>query len=161
MQDVVLGIQMTPSLAGGDVVNFYGDGGGGQIDYNNPLNSMPIEVFAGAGQPKRFFEGPWLGGPWLGLVYPPDQTQLFDGPWLGGPWLERSATLISCEAGSYYFGEFKFGSKVLDHAGNVGAADEMAVIINSSPRQPRRLEEPTEDQGILTFGFEGSIDLEN
>ena len=61
-------------------------------------------------------------------------------------------------------GTFRFGAKLYDRAGRVSAADpsaaeEVDVVINTSPRAAQSLTAKTLVAGVMTLGFWPSIDL--
>jgi len=143
MQFVNVDISVTGAYDAGDVVRFYGSEAGGEIDYGTVLHADTVELFAGSGAGNG-----WLLEPWL-----------LTG-WLGEP-IGETPESVGCVAGPYYVGLFAFGAKVLDAAGNVSAAGETSLVVNSSPRAPRGIERGTYNavSDVLTFAFTESRDL--
>ena len=122
---VKINLLRSQNLPAGAAANVFYDAGSGQIDYNQPLNDCPIQIwpswmdkagFAMAGFGLSDFG--WDGAAAVG----------FGKGIFGGAAFGLDADTIEWISQPLPAGSYKFGVKVLDQAGNESAASEVGPV---------------------------------
>jgi hypothetical protein len=141
------------------------------VDYTEPIGP-PVAARAPHDNEEVFLDTAFLESPFLGDS---GRAGFLEGLFLEHPFLddEDTATIMlmpmygpggGTEGNGSSSGTFRFGAKLYDRAGRVSAADptaaeEVAVVINTSPRGAQALTAKTLAAGVLTFEFSPSVDL--
>jgi hypothetical protein len=123
----------------GDYARLHGNGGSGNIDWNNPLSNAIYELFLNAVGIYGWGYAPWGDFRW-GYAHSLRTTGWGDLPWGQFPWGHGSA-LIKATDEVNSCGEYKFGFACYDSLGNLheGSPQEVTVEIHIAPSAPSRL----------------------
>ena len=124
---------------GGDYAKLHGNGGSGDIDWNNPVDNTIYELFPGGAGIFGFGRAPWGNFCW-GHAHSMRTAGWGHLPWAHFPWSHGSAVIeaahkvVAC-------GDYKFGFACYDKFGNVheGTPEETALEVHISPASPTGL----------------------
>lgn len=143
----------------GDVFEVYSNGGGGAIDYVNPVTSRPVPFWPDAEPMAGHLADAHLCGRHLAAVTR-GEGHLEGAHLLDGHLAPSRAMVV--DVGAFCFGRYRFAVRASDAAGNVAEmfAAEQEVVVNSSPEPPGRLmPECEDDDGRMVLSFQGSLQV--
>ena len=139
--------------------NVYDDQRDGSVNYGTPLNATPIDAWPSLAGKIGFLEGLFLGGAFLegdgGFGF-------LDGRFLEGAFLEGDAVQEVGDVEGYLTtkltdGDWIFGIKAVDAAGNESTATEETITIAGVP-EPASDITASLDGDNLTIGWTLSTD---
>jgi len=130
----------------GDYARLHGNGGSGEIDWNNPLDTEQFDLFPNGAGIYGWYHGPWCHFAW-GRAHSTGTPGWCHLPWGRFPWYHGTG-IIDAKYVVDSCGDYKFGFKCYDQLGNAhtGTPDEAEVIIHIAPLQPTGLEKNTYDK---------------
>ena len=123
----------------GDYAQLHGNGGAGTINWDTPLTAEVYDLFPQGGGIFGWGHAPWGHHRW-GRVHSMRTAGWGHLPWGHFPW-GHGATVIRAKVTVDYCGDYKFGFKIYDAAGNAaaGTPDEVTVPIHIAPPAPTGL----------------------
>jgi hypothetical protein len=123
----------------GDYARLYGNGGGGDINYDVPLTNERFELFQDGGGLYGWGHTPWGHTPW-GKAWATKVPGWGHLPWGHSPW-GHGTTLIKVEYLVEQCGEYKFAFKIFDKLGNenTGSPQEVTAEVHIAPPPPTGL----------------------
>ena len=144
--EVTIRLTVPAGYSNGDYARLCGNGGSGNIDYDNPLTREKIELFPNGAGIYGWYHTPWHKFPW----YHGQSVNCpgwYNQSWYHFPWYHGTAeievkyTVESC-------GEYKFALKAFDSLGNphVGTPEEESLPIHIAPAAPGGLKKNSYDK---------------
>lgn len=123
----------------GDYAKLHGNGGSGDIDWENPLSNATYDLFPNVVGIYGFGYAPWGHFRW-GKAHSMRCPGWGNLPWGHFPWGHGTA-LVSALYKIDYCGDYKFGFACYDQAGNLheGTPQEITVVVHIGPPAPSRL----------------------
>ena len=110
----------------GAVAQIYSDNGTGQIDYDTPINDLPIYIWP-SWQDKTGFGASDFGESDFG--YDGAAAVGFGVGYFGYGWYGQDADTIEWVSKSFGAGVYKFAVKIFDQLGNVSGAAETGEVV--------------------------------
>ncbi|MHC4397943.1 MAG: hypothetical protein ACYS1A_20055, partial [Planctomycetota bacterium] len=123
----------------GDYAKLHGNGGSGDINWDNPLDNAIYELFPGGDGIFGFGRAPW-GNFYWGHAHSMRAAGWGHLPWGHFPWSHGSA-IIRAYYGIGSCGRYKFGFACYDKFGNLheGAPEEIEIEVHTAPPAPAGL----------------------
>lgn len=123
----------------GDYALLHGNGGAGAIGWDDPVDQRQYPLFPNRGGFFGYGHAPWGHFAW-GHAWSSRCPGYGHLPWGHFPW-GHSTSFIQAQTQVTECGEYKFGLKVYDAAGNphVGTPDEVDLSIHIAPPAPSPL----------------------
>jgi len=123
----------------GDYARLYGNGGSGEIDYDNPLTNEFFDLFLNGVGIYGCYETPCYDTP----CYEPWASGgggCYTQPCYVSP-CYYTTTIISVSVDVAFCGDYKFALKVFDKLGNenAGTPEEVEVNVHTAPPPPTGL----------------------
>ncbi len=118
-------------------VNIYSDGGTGEVNYEQPMDEQPVNVWA-AWQDKAGFGMVRFGHGDFG--FDSAAARGFGKGYFGRGQFGLDADAIEWTSAPLEVGTYRFGVKFFDEYGNGSEASELEVTINPAARPVERLE---------------------
>lgn len=130
----------------GDYAMLCGNGGSGDIDWNNPLTNRRFELFPAGGGIYGWGHAPWGHHRW---GHPHSMCTAGWGhlPWGHHPWGLGTAIIIAIYTVTVC-GDYKFGFACYDKLGNLheGTPEEASLEIHIAPPAPTGLSKNSYDK---------------
>jgi len=123
----------------GDYARLFGNGGDGNIDWNNPVNNEVFELFGDGAGIYGWGHAPWGHFAW-GHAHSVKTPGWGHMPWGHFPWGYGTA-VIYAQLTINECGDYKFGFKCYDSLGNLhtGTPTEVQAVIHIAPDAPTGL----------------------
>lgn len=123
----------------GDYARLCGNGGAGDIDYDNFLNNERFDLFQDGGGIYGWYHQPWYKFSW-NHGWSTKTPGWYHQPWGRFPWY-YGTTVIAVDYTVLTCGEYKFAFKLFDALGNAhsGTPQEATAIIHIAPPAPTGL----------------------
>jgi len=130
----------------GDYARLYGNGGSGDIDYDNPITNNTFQLYPNNGGLLGWYHLPWYHFPW----YHGAASRCngwYHLPWYHFPWY-HGTTVLAIERTVEFCGNYKFAFKISDKLGNedVGTPEILTATIHVAPPAPTGLKKGTYDK---------------
>jgi hypothetical protein len=128
-----------PGYRLGDYARLHSNGGAGDIDWDDPVDAAQYELFPHGGGLFGWGHAPWGHFPWA-HAWSSRCRGWGHLPWGHFPW-GHGTTLIQTQTTVITCGNYRFGLKTYDAAGNAhaGTPDEVEMAIHITPAQPAGL----------------------
>lgn len=137
----------------GDYAQLFGNGGSGDVDFNDPLSNRKLSLFPGGAGIYGFGHAPWGHFRW-GHAHSMRTPGFGHMPWGHFPWGHGSPT-ISATHKITECGDHIFALGCFDPAGNQHAGDpeEVTVFAHMAPDAPTGLKKNSFNKttGLLTL----------
>lgn len=123
----------------GDYAQLHGNGGSGDIDWEEPLSQENFELFPNGGGIFGWGHAPWGHFRW-GRAHSMRVNGWGHLPWGHFPW-GHGTSVIEARYGVDECGDYKFGFACYDIEGNQheGAPDEVTAVVHIAPPAPTGL----------------------
>lgn len=135
----------------GDYARLCGNGGSGDIDYDNPLTNEKFQLFPDGGGIYGWYHQPWGKFAWY-HGHSSRTPGWYHQPWGKFPWYYGTA-VIEVEYEVETCGDYKFALQVYDSLGNAntGSPEEVTAIIHIAP--------PAPDIGLKKNSYDKGTDI--
>lgn len=130
----------------GDYARLYSNGGSGEVDYSEPIESASFDLFPEGAGVHGWGHQRWYNFPW----YHGDKRNLpgwYNMPWYHFPWYHGRVCIVA-ETEVQECGDYKFGFKLYDQLDNeqVGDQVEVDLAVHIAPPQPDRMTKESYDK---------------
>lgn len=130
----------------GDYAQLHGNGGDGEIDWNNPLTEQTYDLFPDGAGLYGWGHAPWGHFRW-GHGHSMNCLGWGHLPWGHFPW-GHGTGVVTATCQVERCGDYKFGLACYDELGNLheGTPDEVTVEVHVSPDVPTGLKKNSYDK---------------
>ena len=130
----------------GDYAILHGNGGDGDIDWDNPVDNNIYDLFPDGGGIFGWGHAPWGHFRW-GHAHSKRTAGWGHLPWGHFPWGHGTGVIRAAQQVDYC-GDYKYGFKCYDKLGNLhtGTPEEASVSVHIAPPAPTGLKKNSYDK---------------
>ena len=144
--EITITLAVPAGYSKGDYARLCGNGGSGEIDYDNPLTEEIVELFPNGAGIYGWYHTPWYQFSW-NHGHAVNCPGWYHQSWNKFPWYYGTAQ-IEVEYTVEACGEYKFALKAFDSLGNphTGDPEEESLSIHIAPAAPVGLKKISYDK---------------